>query len=71
MSKIIFISDIHLGIDHASAYPNRKQELLQKLASWRAEGITHLFLMGDIFEFWMEYNDFIPKGDFDLSLIHI
>lgn len=65
MSKIIFISDIHLGIDHASAYPNRKQELLQKLASWRAEGITHLFLMGDIFEFWMEYNDFIPKGDFD------
>lgn len=65
MSKIIFISDIHLGVEHDHAYPRRQERLLEKLAQWREESITHLILLGDIYEFWMEYRDFIPKADFD------
>lgn len=65
MSKIVFISDIHLGVDHKNAYPDRKAILLERLQAWRAEGIEQLFLLGDIFEFWMEYRDFIPKSEFD------
>ena len=63
-TKIIFLSDIHLGIDHQNALPNRKARLIECLLEWKNE-ISHLFLVGDVFEFWMEYADFIPKGDFD------
>lgn len=65
MSKIVFISDIHLGIHHKSAFPRRKELLISHLQQWRLEKIEKLILLGDIFEFWMEYRDFIPKSEFD------
>lgn len=59
--KIYFASDFHLG------YPNgeisRQREL--KIIRWldmAAKDATHIYLVGDIFDFWFEYHHVIPKG---------
>ena len=59
----IFISDIHLGCSPPHAIPNREEMLTQKLKEWQSSA-SHVFLLGDVFEFWMEYKDFIPKESF-------
>lgn len=56
-----FISDIHLG---SPAHP-APRELEQTLCAW-CDAITpnaeRLYLLGDIFDFWYEYRDVVPKG---------
>ena len=59
--KIYFASDFHLGIpNHASSLKREK-----KLVRW-LEYIGHdaseIYLMGDIFDFWFEYKQVVPKG---------
>jgi len=59
--KIYFISDIHLG---APALKNNRERELA-LVSWLneiKEDASHLFLMGDIFDFWFEYKTVVPRG---------
>jgi UDP-2,3-diacylglucosamine hydrolase len=59
--KVYFISDIHLG---APALKNNKERELA-FVSWLneiKEDASHLFLMGDIFDFWFEYKTVVPKG---------
>ena len=63
MKSAIFISDIHLGCSPTDALPNREELLSQKLKEWQ-NSASHVFLLGDVFEFWMEYNSFIPKEHF-------
>lgn len=67
MSKAIFISDLHLGVIK-DAVPNREELLIELLIKWSklngSDRISHLVLVGDVFEFWMEYKDFIPKKHF-------
>jgi UDP-2,3-diacylglucosamine hydrolase len=59
--KAYFISDVHLG---APALRNNKERELA-FVDW-LNGIrhdaTHLFLMGDIFDFWFEYKTVVPRG---------
>ncbi len=60
-TKIYFASDQHLGI------PNRKQsiEREKKFIRWLhhiQKDATELFLLGDLFDFWFEYNQVVPKG---------
>jgi UDP-2,3-diacylglucosamine hydrolase len=59
--KIYFASDFHLGVPDGTS--SRKRELL--LVKW-LESIRHdaysIYLMGDTFDFWFEYNHTIPKG---------
>lgn len=57
------LSDIHLGAEPSFATPNRKKILLELLRSWQGGGAV--LLVGDIFEFWMEYRDYIAKEHFD------
>ncbi len=56
-----FASDFHLGApDDRSSYDREK-----KILSWLdaiATDATHIFLVGDIFDFWFEYKLAIPKG---------
>lgn len=59
--SVFFASDFHLGI------PNLKesQERERRIVSWMHENKEHaaaLFLMGDLFDTWMEYKHVIPKG---------
>lgn len=64
MSGIIyFISDLHLGAEYRNARPGRETEFRRFLEE-KASGATHLFILGDLFEFWMEYRDYIPKHHF-------
>ena len=59
--KVYFASDFHLGV------PNKAQSLLRekKLVQWLSDIATdaeHIFLVGDIFDFWFEYKTVVPRG---------
>jgi UDP-2,3-diacylglucosamine hydrolase len=59
--KIYFISDLHLGL------PNRAESLARErlFCKWCDE-IKHdakeIFIVGDLFDFWFEYHQVVPKG---------
>ncbi len=59
--KIYFASDFHFGIPDYMA--TRKRELL--VCSWLdmiSADAQVIFLMGDIFDSWMEYKKVVPRG---------
>lgn len=59
--KAYFISDIHLG----SPFHENALETEKKLVSWlrSIQGeCSYLFLVGDIFDYWFEYKNVVPKG---------
>ena len=60
-NKIYFISDIHLGL-----HPNDKSLEREKLVrDWLEEikpQAKELYLLGDIFDFWHEYKQVVPRG---------
>lgn len=58
-----FISDLHLGAATRAALPHRA-ESFRDFLRFAAPRASHLFLLGDLFEFWMEYRHFIPKSEF-------
>jgi len=59
--KIYFASDFHLGVpDYASS---RERE--DRVVAWLdriQQDAAEVYLMGDIFDFWFEYDKVIPKG---------
>jgi UDP-2,3-diacylglucosamine hydrolase len=61
MLKHYFASDFHLGAD--SLFPSEQRE--KRIVAW-LEDISHdaaaVYLVGDIFDFWFEYNKVVPKG---------
>jgi UDP-2,3-diacylglucosamine hydrolase len=59
--KIYFASDFHLG------YPDFETSLIRerKIVAWLESIKTDaqvIFLVGDIFDFWFEYKNVVPKG---------
>jgi UDP-2,3-diacylglucosamine hydrolase len=59
--KIYFASDFHLGS------PNYEESLKRekKIISWLNEievDAKKIYLLGDIFDFWFEYDKVVPKG---------
>lgn len=60
-TKIYFASDFHLGAPNAEISAQREQKIIAWLNSI-SEDVEELFLVGDIFDFWFEYNHVIPKG---------
>ncbi len=61
---IYFASDFHLGAPNAEESKEREKRVLDWLNCIEKD-ITHLFLLGDIFDFWFEYRDVVPKGYFN------
>ena len=61
--RTLIISDIHLGCEHEVAVKDREKKLCEFLLS-QDEPYERLILLGDVFEFWMEYSDYIPKESF-------
>jgi UDP-2,3-diacylglucosamine hydrolase len=58
---IYFISDFHLGApDHASSL-EREKTIVKFLDEIKLQA-TELFLVGDMFDFWYEYRQVVPKG---------
>jgi UDP-2,3-diacylglucosamine hydrolase len=58
---IYFASDFHLGIDGACTSLDR-EKILIKWLEVIASTAHHIFILGDIFDAWLEYNTVVPKG---------
>jgi UDP-2,3-diacylglucosamine hydrolase len=59
--KIYFASDFHLGAPDDQASLERERAIVQWLDE-AGRDAAHLFLVGDLFDFWFEYKKVIPKG---------
>ena len=58
---VLFVSDTHFGLGSAPRERSIESALVQCLASYE-ERVTHLFLVGDIFDGYIEYRHLVPKG---------
>ena len=59
--KIYFASDFHLGYpDHQTSLA-RERKVVAWLDSIKSDAQV-VFLVGDIFDFWFEYKNVVPKG---------
>jgi UDP-2,3-diacylglucosamine hydrolase len=59
--KIYFASDFHLGIpDHPKSL-EREKRIVRWLEEVRKDA-EEIFLVGDIFDFWFEYKEVVPRG---------
>ncbi len=59
--KLYFASDFHLGV------PTEEKSLVRerKIIAWLdsiSDDAAAIFLVGDVFDFWFEYKNVIPKG---------
>ena len=59
--NIYFLSDFHLGApDHASSLV-REKRIVAFLDEIKTNA-SHIFILGDLFDFWYEYKKVVPKG---------
>ncbi|WP_412987277.1 UDP-2,3-diacylglucosamine diphosphatase [Pontimicrobium sp. IMCC45349] len=59
--KIYFASDNHLGAPTKEASKPREKKFVAWLDSIKDDAAA-IFLLGDLFDFWMEYKTVVPKG---------
>ena len=59
--NIYFASDFHLGAPNYAASRER-EAVIVKWLNFIEPTCSELFLMGDVFDFWFEYTNVIPKG---------
>jgi len=59
--KIYFLSDFHLGAPDREASLVRERHIVQFLEEIKNEA-SHIFILGDLFDFWYEYKNVVPKG---------
>src|SRR6201992_1140932 len=59
--KLYFASDFHLGAPNQASSREREARLVSWLDSIKADA-SEVFLMGDVFDFWVEYRTVVPKG---------
>ena len=59
-NKIYFASDFHLGY-HISDSLSREKKIVSWLDSIKKDAKS-IYLIGDIFDFWFEYKNVVPKG---------
>lgn len=57
---IYFTSDVHLGLD-AGDPADREERFLDFLKSIPEDTTEAVYLLGDIWDFWYEYRDVVPK----------
>lgn len=59
--KIYFASDFHLGVPDAQSSLVREKRIINFLQECSKDAQA-IFLVGDLFDFWFEYKNTIPKG---------
>lgn len=59
--KIYFSSDNHLGAPTAEASLPREKKFVRWLDTIKDDAAA-VFLLGDLFDFWFEYKQVVPKG---------
>lgn len=55
-----FVSDVHLGLDYKK--PQERERKFSSFLKGLPQNTKALFLLGDIFDFWYEYKNVIPRG---------
>ena len=60
MAKSYFVADVHLGLTVADE-KDRERRFARFLRNLPAD-TERLYLLGDIWDFWYEYRDVVPKG---------
>lgn len=60
-SSRLFISDIHLGLQDRET-ERKKERLLVNFLEFACSEAKELFILGDLFDFWFEYNRVYQKG---------
>lgn len=58
---IYFLSDVHLGSSLHKSTHDTEQKLCRWLDSVYADAAA-IYLLGDIFDYWFEYKDVVPRG---------
>lgn len=56
-----FASDVHLGLP-AATDPRQREKLFVRWLEEISKDARAIFLVGDIFDFWYEYVNVVPKG---------
>lgn len=56
-----FVSDVHLGLD-VNDPADREARFVSFLNSIPRDRTSALYMLGDIWDFWYEYHDVVPKG---------
>jgi UDP-2,3-diacylglucosamine hydrolase len=59
--KVYFASDFHFGSLPASDSLERERKVVRWLSSIEHDA-AHIFLVGDLFDFWFEYAKVVPRG---------
>jgi len=59
--KVYFASDFHLGAPSYESSLLREKKVVKWLKMIK-EDAYHIFILGDVFDFWWEYKYTIPKG---------
>lgn len=59
--KIYFLSDFHLGAPNAAESLVREKRIIRFLDEIKASA-REIFILGDLFDFWFEYKNVVPKG---------
>ncbi len=61
MGKTYFASDFHLGVDGTETSAQRERRIVGWLDSISADAEA-IYLVGDLFDYWFEYSQAIPRG---------
>jgi UDP-2,3-diacylglucosamine hydrolase len=59
--NIYFASDFHLGIPDYASSLEREKRIVRWLDSIKNDA-AEIYLVGDLFDFWFEYDKVVPKG---------
>ncbi|RYY71628.1 MAG: UDP-2,3-diacylglucosamine diphosphatase [Chitinophagaceae bacterium] len=60
-NKIYFLSDFHLGAPNPAISLAREKRICRFLDSIKKDA-AQIFIVGDLFDFWFEYRQVVPKG---------
>ena len=60
---VYFISDAHLGAEEQEKEKIKEEKLISFLDRIKGDA-EFLYILGDMFEFWFEYKDVMPKDHF-------
>ncbi len=58
--EVIFISDVHLGFGDRERDRHREDRLIRLLRDIRPT-CCHLFIVGDLFDYWFDYRTAVPR----------
>src|SRR4030095_11141682 len=61
--KHYFFSDVHLGVKPSLEEKEREKKLVGFLETIRSDA-EKLYIVGDLFDCWIEYRKVVPKGYF-------